>query len=333
MATAASPKNLTGVAKSVTYDGALVSSVTENGVTAGFTLDSAGRVEEMTLHGATHSFVYEDAGDGVGERYKTKTITDGDGSTLLGDEYTYDAAGRLEMIESLGGRTRTFTRFPDGSVKTMAIGGTEMTEIERDTKGRLISSRANQVRIAYGGYDDKTGSPQSESMTVLNGAAALAVTKIYDDHGRLMESTTPAGTWRFTYDGWGNLISKRDPDGVEVSWTRSPSGYLLGADFFDGSSVSYSYDSKRRVDSIDTANGSIGYGYDGDNLTKSVAYPDGTTQAIGERNGFFEASTVSYGGDHPDLRLRCARPRHIDQLPKRRHLDLRLRRSGEEALR
>ena len=177
----------------------------------------------------------------------------------------------------------------------MEIGGTVLTEIGRDDKGRLISSRANQVTLAFAAHDDKTGSPGSESMSVANGTATMTVSKVHDDHGRLMQSTTPAGTWNFTYDGWGNLLSKIDPDGVEVSWQRSPSGYLLGARFFDGSSVTYSYDGKRRTDEISSANGAITYGYGGDNLTNSVNYPDGTSQLIGTRNGFFEPSTITHG--------------------------------------
>jgi RHS repeat-associated protein len=280
---------LTGVTgpgrkRSVEYTDGKVTKVTEQGVEADLTYDTQGRVETITQQGAVTEFAYNQ-----GNQLKSKTIKEGD-ITLLSESYSYDAAGRIKSVTA-GGVTRDFEYFPDGMVRKTKIGQTTLRELDRDAAGRVkFIDLPGFIKYEYNNPDASSGQFTTEIMILAGGV--ITKTRAFDAKGRIKEVTWPAGTWKYSYDEFGNPESKTDPDNVVVKHQHAPGGLILSTTFSDGKTVNFTYVTGRHLESI----GNQSFVLDADKLTKKINYPDGTYTEFIDRNAFFEPKTVRHGG-------------------------------------
>ncbi|HLH54274.1 MAG TPA: Ig-like domain-containing protein, partial [Verrucomicrobiae bacterium] len=281
-----------GISRLVSYRGSQATNLTEQGISTDMQYDDQGRLSSLTRQGVTATFVFNS-----GNQVANKTLSS-DSGPLEQETYMYDGAGRLESTEA-GGVTRTFTHFGDGSIRRFSIDGNALTEWERDSAGRLTALKLpGLAEFDFASFDAGTGQPKTETIKYFpstGGSIAFVSynrTLGYDAAGRLASVTWPCGTWNYEYDDFGNLTNQTDPDGVSRSQSYSPDGALLGTIFTDGSSVSYTYDSGRRLQSV----GAMSFELDSEKLVSHIAYPDATTSDFLDRNQFFEPQEVVHGG-------------------------------------
>lgn len=283
-----------GVSREAEYDAGLLKSLTEQGVEMTFDYDSAGRLEVQTVQGLSTTFTYDDAGSNLRTRLKSKKVEGTVAGTVLDESYTYDNAGRVRTVTSLG-QTRTIDYFADGAIRRIDVDGFTAKDVDRDQAGRLLRSRVGGVEYGFSGHDNDFGLPAQETMKLLASGRTLTKQLGYDLRGRLDQITLPSGTLSFTYDGFGHRETVTDPDGVVRETKSHPGGLLQSIKFSDGDLVSYSYNGQQRVDQITSAAGSLGHQYDNEGLVKELTYPDGAASKFEQRNDYFEADQVTHG--------------------------------------
>ena len=283
-----------GTSRVVRYAGAQVASVTEQGTTVDFGYDAEGRAETMSQQGATTVFTFN-----LGDQVASKAITNQSSSALLDETYTYDAAGRLDKVTAPGVE-RDYDYFADGKIRRQFINGILDREVERDTAGRILKvTLPGLIEYRFSNFDPVSGQPRTEE-TRLHPTSGEGLTFVpyikdftYDDRGRRKTISLPSGTWSLEYDAFGNLIRKTDPDGVIVESTSSPGGLLLETGFSDGTSVVYTYDAARRLQSV----GDMSYVLDSqEKLTREIRFPDGSISRFPNRNEFFEPTSADHSG-------------------------------------
>jgi RHS repeat-associated protein len=260
----------------------------ENGVTTSYLGFEAGaQLKGWESAGAR----YENSFDARG-RLTGRKITDlGNAGTLLDQTLTHDAANRIGSL-ACGSSTWRFTYFPDGAVRATTLNGTELQEITRDGAGLVTSEEwfDGLIRLSYSSFHPISGMPSQETIQ-LPGRSRLHSFDL-DDLGRVTSETVAGAVTTYSYDGFGNLHSVTDPDGVRQQWRHSPGGVPLGRTFGDGTSINYVYNTSLLLET----EGDITRRYDDDNLPSSVTNADGTVTTFGVYDSFFRATAVSDHG-------------------------------------
>ena len=283
--------------REVTYTGKLVTEIVENGLTTQMGYDGAQRLDRVEGTGVKQEFGYKTSGGNETMLYETVTTTDEVTNASFTETYGYDGAGRVSSITCPGaGRTRSFEYFPDGQVAVFSINGEVMQKRDRDQTGRVTGATINQIVTSFSNFDPDTAQPQSEVTTFLNGSGTLNLSKTYDPSGNLRTVSDGVGTWRFDYDAFGNLVEREDPDGVTVTETFSPGGLPVTVTYADGTTATRTYNGELRIDTVNSANGTLDYDYDAEGLVRSVVYPDLSEDRYESRNDFFEAEQATIGG-------------------------------------
>ena len=269
-----------GSSTSTAYDaaGQVLSSTDARGNATTYAYDGAGRrTQVIDALGKATSFSYDDLGN------QTR-VTDANGNAVA---FSYDANNR-----------RTRTNYADGTfeqvsydalgrqtAKTDPAGKT--TQFAYDALGRLIRVTDALGQITRYSYDE-----QGNQLTQTD-AEGRTTRFAYDRMGRRSSRTLPLGqTETSTYDAAGNLRTKTDfngrttsyaydsvnrllrktPDGSlgqpPVVFTYTPSGQRASMQDASGSTT-YSYDSRDRLLSKATPQGTLSYSYDAaGNLTR-----------------------------------------------------------------
>jgi RHS repeat-associated protein len=258
-----------------------------------FEYDTAGRLETQAAQGLTTTFEYDD-GDTLRTRLKRKVMEGSVAGTVLDEEYTYDAAGRVRTVSSAG-QNRTISYFADGAVRRIEVDGFLAKDVDRDQAGRILRSRVGDVEYTFSGHDGDFGLPAQETLTLLGSGRTLTKQLGYDSRGRLSLITLPTGSLSLTYDGFGHRETITDPDGV-VSETRfHPGGLLRSITFGDGNLVTYTYNSHQRLGQMVSAAGIVDHDYDDEGLVRYLTYPDGAVSKFEQRDDYFEAEQVTHG--------------------------------------
>ncbi|PHQ48351.1 type IV secretion protein Rhs [Streptomyces cinnamoneus] len=195
-----------------------------------FTHDTELRLASVTgPSGARWTYRHDAAGRVVSE-------TDFDGRTLT---YTHDAAGRLATRTNGAGETVRYERDVFGRVTAKDAAGA-VTRFEHDGMGRLVRAQGPDAELSW--RLDGAGRVLAE---VCNGRV---LSHEYDDHGRRLQRTTPAGavsTWHypsdgrraelhiagrrltFEYDEAGREIVRRVGDGLQIQQQWDTLGRLV----------------------------------------------------------------------------------------------------------
>ena len=284
-----------GLSREVKFVGTAPTLATENGIGIALGYDPQERLETVTRPESITQFTYN-----RGNEVRTKTITASDGSLLLSETNSYDAAGRLIQLESAD-VTREIDYFADGGIRHVQLNGQLIQENERDDAGRLLGTTfPDLVSYRFSDFNPTTGLAEQRSIRTYLANESLppgsyreyAEHRHFDGGGRLGWIEWPCGRWNFEYDGFGHLAAKIDPDHVTEHWTNSPTGVLLGRGFTDGSGVAYSYDANRRLQQagdqtviLSGANKSV----------DRIDQPDGTSIQFGNYNANFLPERVTHG--------------------------------------
>lgn len=291
-----------------TYDanGNLQTATDNNGNTTQYTYAATGQLQQKvegvgTSVARTTNYVW-DTTPGT-DRLLSVTVVGWSQTT-----YTYNAQNRLATVSvknlsvnGVSGQTLTTTYqyalYANGMVQTLSIihpsPGNSNTDVYRyDTMGNLVSV-ANGLgqSTTYSNYN-ALGEPQQ--VVGPNGDTANYT---YDVRGRVATKTTYpygiAGSWTYTYDGFGLLYTLTTPDNEVTTWNRN--AYMqvtsITRNDKDGASTeSFVYDAMGNVTSDVVARGStLG-------LSTSVVYdPLGRPYQHKGANG--QVETYTYDGN------------------------------------
>jgi len=284
--------------------GSRVDSVTENGVTTSFEYDDAERVKKVFTGGRLVETEFLPGIDGaITERVRRRIISaPNDAQTpALTETLTYDGGGQVSAIESSTGRIRTFEYHSDGSPFRNFINGFVTQQIDLDQNGRVTAVKLGNLNRQIMGHDPSHGRPLTEILTWTDSGRSMPLSHRYDGSGRRLGTTYPAGEYSRTFDVFGNLTSRTDPDSVMSSFVASPLGTPQSAVFADGSLTSYVSGPGRRLERVESVIGSqvLSYGdaegEPGYGLLKRMDNPDGTHTAFSLFNEFKKPEKVSQG--------------------------------------
>ena len=207
----------------------------------------------------SESYTYS-ASDGSLSSMTTKR----NGAALAAVTFTYDALKRLSTRQ-IGNYKQTFT-YRD-------ISGTTQTT----TQVAAIQYTSPNVKLAYG-YDS-AGNIESVSAT---GWASLNASYKYDKQGQLTSETNTKGTFKYTFDTYGNI---RSVSGAEThTYTYGNSQWLDLLTAYDGQSITY-----------DTVGNPLSY-YNGTRWT--FTWQNGRQLATASKSG----TSISYTYDVAGIR-------------------------------
>ncbi|MBE7504277.1 MAG: hypothetical protein HS113_29105 [Verrucomicrobiales bacterium] len=222
-----------------------------------YAYDAAGRLDRKTLgNGVFTTYQYNAAGQ------VTALVNHKPDATLLSSyEYTYDASGRRDsMTVALG---YEFPRLPAGEDRGEGVTGTftytydplgQLTGVTHPT-GRVVTytydAAGNRIRVTDNGeVTPYAANPLNQYTTV--GADTflydadgnltnqlstldpqLSTTYTYDIENRLIGVATPADSWAYGYDAFGNRIASAH-NGQTTRYVIDPTGLGNVAAEYDG---------------------------------------------------------------------------------------------------
>lgn len=155
------------------------------------------------------------------------------------EEYIYDVGGRITNKRQLGNNNNILEENYSYTGLSMTVTNPlqqTMTKI-KDVRQRLLKSidnAGNKVTYKY--------NTEGQMEEVVVGDDEYIITYEYDLRGRMIAMNDPVlGREEYTYDGFGNLLRKKDGK---------------------GNVVSYTYDNLNRILSINQSEGIVNYTYD-----------------------------------------------------------------------
>ena len=172
----------------------------------------------------------------------------------------------------------------------------EVSSYKYDSNGKVVSvltSETSEVTATYEAGDLK-------SMTT---KAVGTVTNTYDSKHNVTSATNGKVTMNYTYDSTGNVTTTKlsGTDGMFMQGTATYTNYaeqLSSETYTDGTTISYGYDSKRRLESQSSPTGggstTTNYRYDEKNLLKQVYIAGQIAIANSYTNG--NLMTIARGG-------------------------------------
>lgn len=194
------------------------------------------------------------------------------------NQYTYDIVGRITHVEEKGTDAvpllKTSFIYQGLSETVVNPLQQQMTKI-KDVRTRLhkaIDNDGNQLTYKY--------DTEGQLVKIIAGDNKYIIQYEYDLRGRITAMTDPVlGREEYNYDGFGNLLSKKDGQ---------------------GNVISYTYDNLNRVKTIAQTEGVITYTYDQGNkgigkLAK-VTYPNHESSFLYDNLGRLSQNTILIEG-------------------------------------
>jgi RHS repeat-associated protein len=266
----------------------------------------------------THSYTYDpgnrlasDTGATAGE--KTTYVYDNQGNLLTRTDplghvstYTYDALNRrISFLDPLHNKTDysynenddlTAVIDPRGLETIYTYDGLDdQTEVKSpdtgettrtfDAAGNVLTSTDARAKVGTYKYD-ALNRPLTITWT-----GGETVTYTYDTGtygiGHLDKMADPAGTTSFTYNQFGQVLTRTQVTGavtLPVTYTYDAFGRLSTLKYPSGKVITYSYDTSGRVTALSTGAGSIAY------------FPFGPAKSWTEPNGAIYARTFDKDG-------------------------------------
>lgn len=277
-----------------------------NGNVTSYTYAPNGQLQTMTeAYGTTLARTTNDTWDpNVALNRLLSTTVVGISKTA----FTYNAQNRMATmavtnltVVGTSNQTLTtqynYTLYGNGMVQTKSVihpspGNSDTDVYSYDTMGNLVSIANGLGQTTT--YSNYNGLGEPQQIVSPNGA----VTKYtYDARGRVATKTTYpygiAGSWTYTYDGFGLLYTLTTPDDEVTTWNRN--AYMqvssIARNDKDGTSTeSFSYDAMGDVTSDVIARGSdIG-------LSKTVVY-DAVGRPYQRKGANGQVETYAYDGN------------------------------------
>ncbi|MEW2260631.1 RHS repeat-associated core domain-containing protein [Streptomyces sp. NPDC047869] len=254
----------------ITYDvmGNVASRTDPTGAKTTYVYDKASRLVAMTTPLGNVSgtdptkYTWTYGYDKVGNQ---TTVTDPLGNTTKTD---YDAEYRPIAVTDPLGHVRKTEYDGEGNVTKTTDALSQTTVHTYDDNGRLLTTTDRSGRTVTYTYDD------AGNLATETSPRGGKTTYGYDDNGRLTTKVEPRGnvtggdpskyTWSTGYDAAGNIISQKDPYGVQtVSNTYDGDGNLTERADALGKKTIYGYDKLGRLTTVTTPDaGTTVLGYD-----------------------------------------------------------------------
>ncbi|WP_329587177.1 DUF6531 domain-containing protein [Kitasatospora sp. NBC_01250] len=239
--------------------------------------------------------------------------TDGNGNQTT---YTYDPANRLTATINADG-TRTSTDYnPDGSTADTVDADGARTVYGYDSQGHQTSRTDPDSRTTTITYD-ADGQPRTSvnaaNQTVTDGYDAAGhltslsysdgvtpnVTYRYNSGGVRTAMTDGTGTTTWSYDAFGEIVSKTDGAGSSIGYGYDNDGRTTSIVYPGGptQTVVQTFDKAGRQTSVtDWNNATTRFGYDANGTLTSTGYPDGdTVTTTADDDGRTASTTLTNG--------------------------------------
>ncbi len=237
--------------------------------TTQYAYDAVGNLTQITdPRGLVTTFAY----DSLGRRTKVQGPPATPGGAAPTAVFTYDGQDRVRQVTDPRSLVTTHTVDGLGNTTQQQSPDTGTTNATYDAAGNLTSrtdARGKTTSFSYDALDRLTqASYTSGTPTVLEYDGGTSPQP--NDIGKLTRVTDEAGSTRFRYNGFGNVVSKTQTttaNGVAKDQTiayaygtsGSSTGHVVSATYPSGGVVGYSYNSAGRIAglTLTTANGSV----------------------------------------------------------------------------
>jgi RHS repeat-associated protein len=322
-----------GTSETFSYDAESrpISQTDRSGRTTTFEYDANGRQTKIIFpDGTSQSFSY-DAGSrlismtdqrgfvtlyGYDGLHRQTSLTDPLGNVTAKG---YDARGNLISATDALGRVTTYEydlnnqltkeTFPDGTslilsydaagrkvAETDQAGNT--TQFEYDCLDRLTKVTDSLGQVTVYNYDEVGNLIASVD------ANGQTTSFNYDANGRLIKQVLPLGMeMTIVFDAVGNMLRKTDFNGNATDYSYDVNNRISQVNYYDLTSVSYSYTPTGELSSMTDSYGINNYTYAYPARLTSVTYPDGhainySYDAAGNRTGIASPSgSTTYAFD------------------------------------
>ncbi len=205
-----------------------------------YTYDASGNISSVTdAAGKVTSYDYD-----LFDRLTTVTQP---GSVVTA--YAYDGQDNLTTVTDAENHITTYVYDDLGRLVTTTSPDTGATRYAYDASGDLVSkadAKGNTIRYTYDDLNRLTGIHFPDS--------SQDITYTYDQgansKGRLTGMTDPSGTYTYTYDALGNLLTEEKIINTVTYTTQyayDPAGILTSMTYPDGRTVDYELDNAGRV--------------------------------------------------------------------------------------
>ena len=219
----------------------------------------------------------------------------------------------IETISSADGRSLTFTKGTNGKIASVTDHTGRTLFYEYDSNGNLIGYTNPLGNSQSYGYN--SGSNLISSISDFKGNTITTIT--YDQENRVqslkeydltynyvyllnnvVRRTDIDGTWDFTYNDQGQVVSIKDPSGKTSAKSFDDKGNMTSKTDFRGNTTNYVYDDLDRVISITDPLGNVTLFtyFSGTTLVDTKSDPDGIiTKYEYNSDGLLLRTYLAYG--------------------------------------
>lgn len=193
------------------------------------------------------------------------------------EEYIYDVGGRITNKRQLGNNNNILEEnYSYTGLSTTVTNPLQQTMTKiKDVRQRLLKSidnAGNKVTYKY--------NTEGQMEEVVVGDDEYIITYEYDLRGRMIAMNDPVlGREEYTYDGFGNLLRKKDGK---------------------GNIISYTYDNLNRILTINQSEGIVNYTYDQGNKAigklSKITYPNYESNFVYDNIGRLSQKSIAIQG-------------------------------------
>lgn len=155
--------------------------------------------QEINPNGTINRYKYDKSGNPV-------SLSDTGGTT----RYSYNDADRLVSVTEPGNRTTNFVYNTNGQRKQTSYPNGVVVDWSYDESKRVTAihaldgSHKQIVSLSYNYRRISDNKDVNDVQSVTDNLTGKTISYTYDDHNRLIQATSPDGTYSYSYDATGN---------------------------------------------------------------------------------------------------------------------------------